>query len=362
MPGVDPSRLLADLQELSDAPGVSGAEDDVRRLILRKVRALLRDGDRIETDAMGNVMVTRRPASADGRDGGPVVMLAAHMDEVGLVVSFIEGDGTLRFKKVGGIDDRLLPGKAVRVGPRRVPGVIGVKPIHLQKPEEQGRAEEASQLFVDIGADSREQAEKAVQVGDWAVFDTQFATMGPDLVSGKALDDRVGCAALLEVLRGDYPVTVAGVFTVQEEVGLRGAGVAAYRLAPALALVLEGTVCADIPGSEAHQEATRLGGGAVLSVMDQSSIAHPELVRTLAEVARRHGIPCQWRRTTMGANDAGAIHTSRAGVPSASVSVPCRYIHGPVALGSLRDLEAVVRLVQAFLQELPQTGLLGRAR
>lgn len=361
MQGPDPSRLVADLQELSEAPGVSGAEDEVRRLILRKASAFLRDSDSIETDAMGNVIVTRRPDVAAGSDGGPVVMLAAHMDEVGLLVSFIESDGTLRFKKVGGIDDRLLPGKAVRIGPRGVSGVIGVKPIHLQKPDERGRAEEASQLFIDIGADSREQAEKAVQVGDWAVFATEFATMGPDLVSGKALDDRVGCTALLEVLRGDYPVTVAGVFTVQEEVGLRGAGVAAYRVAPSLSLVLEGTVCADIPGSEAHQEATRLGGGAVLSVMDQSSIAHPEVVRALTAVAERHGIPYQWRRTTMGANDAGVIHTSREGVPSASLSVPCRYIHGPVALASLRDLEAVVRLVGTFLRELPQTGLLDRA-
>ena len=357
----DPSRLVADLQELSEAPGVSGAEDEVRRLILRKVGAIVRDGDRIETDALGNVMVVRRPAGDAGGDGGPVVMLAAHMDEVGLMISSIEGDGTLRFKKVGGIDDRLLVGKAVRIGPRGIPGVIGVKPIHLQKPEERSRAEEASQLFIDIGADSREQAEKAVQVGDWAVFATEFATMGRDLVSGKALDDRIGCTALLEVLRGDYPVTVAGVFTVQEEVGLRGAAVAAYRLTPALALVLEGTVCADIPGSEEHQEGTRLGGGAVLSVMDQATIAHPVLVQALASVARRHDIPFQWRRTTLGANDAGTIHTSRTGVPSASVSVPCRYIHGPVALASLRDLEAVVRLITAFLQELPETGLLDRA-
>ncbi|HEY8497745.1 MAG TPA: hypothetical protein VIK90_00705, partial [Limnochordales bacterium] len=184
--------------------------------------------------------------------------------------------------------------------------------------------------------------------------------VGDDRVWGKALDDRVGCAALLEILRGEYPVPVAGVFTVQEEVGLRGARVAAYRLAPALALVLEGTVCADLPGREPHEEGTRLGGGAVLSVMDRSSIAHPLLVRALAELAGRHGIPYQWRRTAMGANDAGEIHTSRGGVPSASVSVPCRYIHGPAALASVRDLEAVVRLVSVFLQELPGSGLMER--
>ncbi len=351
------ARLLADLEDLSRAVGVSGAEDEVRRRIVDKLRGFV-PADQIETDTMGNVIVTRPPRA--GGDDGTVVMLAAHMDEVGLMISFIESDGTLRFKKVGGIDDRLLPGKAVRIGPKGVPGVIGVKPIHLQGEDERGRVEEASQLFIDIGADSREQAERVVRVGDRAVFEAQWCTMGADGVCGKALDDRVGCTALLELLRGDYPVTVVGVFTVQEEVGLRGARVAAYRVAPSLAIVLEGTVCADLPGREPHEEATRLGDGAVLSVMDRSSIAHPELVRVLSGLAGRHGIPYQWRRTAMGGNDAGEIHTARGGVPSASVSVPCRYIHGPVALARLRDLEAVVRLVETFLQELPETGLLQR--
>ncbi|MEW6044892.1 MAG: M42 family metallopeptidase [Bacillota bacterium] len=355
------SEMIETLRELSGAPGVSGAEDAVRRIVVRKARSLLRDGDRIETDALGNVIVWRRPATGPGNSTAPV-MLTAHMDEVGLLISSIDGDGTLRFKKVGGIDDRVLPGKAVRIGPGQVPGVIGVKPIHLQKPDERGRAEEASALFIDIGAETREQAEKAVKVGDWAVFATEFAALGSRRVSGKALDDRVGCTVLLEVLKGEYPVPVAGVFTAQEEVGARGAGAAAFRLSPGLALVLEGTTCADIPGSEAHEEATRLGAGPALSVMDQTSIAAPQVVRALVKAAERHGIPYQWRRTTAGGNDAGPIHTSRAGVLSASVSVPCRYIHGPVAVADLGDVETAIRLVSSFLRELPQSGLLGGTR
>ncbi|WP_324715731.1 M42 family metallopeptidase [Carboxydochorda subterranea] len=355
-----PESLVETLRRLSEAAGVSGAEDEVRRAIVEQVRARLRPGDLLETDTMGNVVVIKRaqaPSAGGGEPGpAPLVMLAAHMDEVGLLVSSVEPDGTLRFKKVGGIDDRVLPGRQVHIGLKRVPGVIGARPIHLQKPEERRRVEDASNLVIDIGADSREQAERAVKVGDWAVFATPFVRMTPRRVRGKALDDRVGCTVLLGVLERAYPVDVAAVFTVQEEVGTRGAAISAYRVAPDLALVLEGTTCADIPASEPHQEATRLGEGAALSVMDHTSIAHPALVEQLVAVAERQGIPYQWRRTTAGGNDAGPIHVSRWGVPSASVSVPCRYIHGPAAVADLGDLQAAIRLVSAFLEQLPHNA------
>lgn len=341
------------LAELSEAPGVSGAEDAVRRIVAERAHGFLRPGDRLETDALGNVIVTRRPPGAD--DGGwPTVMVAAHMDEAGLVITAIEPDGSLRFRTAGGIDRRVLPGRAVAIGPQRIPGVIGAKPIHLQKPDERRRAEEIAALSIDIGAESREEAEKAVKLGDWAVFATGFSPLGQRVVAGRALDDRVGCAALLEILAREHPVALAGVFTVQEELGSRGAAVAAYRVKPRLALVLEGTVCAEMPGGEPHEEVTRMGGGAALSVMDRTSIADPRLVAALASIAKERGIPYQWRRTTAGGNDAGPIHVSREGVPSASVSAPCRYIHGPMALADLRDVEAVVRLVDAFLEELPR--------
>lgn len=347
-------RLREDLQALSEAAGVSGAEGEVRRLIAQRAAPL---ADRLETDVMGNLVAWRYPEGASGPDGTPVVMLAAHMDEVGLLVSHIEGDGTLRFRKVGGIDDRVLMGQHVRIGPRSIPGVIGVKPFHLQKPDERGRAEEASQLVIDIGADSREQAEKAVELGDFAVFATRFQMLGERRALGKAFDDRVGCAVLLQILARRYPVSVAAVFTVQEEVGTRGAEVAAYHVGPDLALVLEGTTCADIAGSEPHAEATRLGEGPALSVMDATSIASPALVRLLVRTAEQERIPYQWRRVTAGGNDAGPIHTSRFGVPCATVSVPCRYIHGPAAICDLRDAEGAVRLVRGFLAQLGQTGL-----
>lgn len=337
------------MRQLSEAAGVSGEEDEVRRLVAAEAR---RYADRVETDVMGNLFAYRYAAGGGkgtGQERAPVVMLAAHMDEVGLLIASIDADGSLRFRPVGGIDPRVLAGKAVLIGPRRVPGVIGVRPIHLQKPEERGKAEPVESLAIDIGASSREQAEKAVKVGDRAVFPTPFTPLGAGRAMGKAFDDRVGCAVLLRVLQQAYPVTVAAAFTVQEEVGLRGAQVAAYRVEPDLALVLEGTTCADIPGTEPHAEATRLGEGPALSVMDMTSIASPRLVRELAAVAEREGIKYQWRRTAAGGNDAGAIHVSRMGVPSATVSVPCRYIHSPAAIVDLSDVEAAARLVSAFL-------------
>ena len=335
---------------LSEAPGVSGFEDPVRRLLAERVRPF---ADRLETDVMGNLLAWRYPPGVppDKPPPRPVVMLAAHMDEVGLIVTGIEGDGSLRFRAVGGLDPRVLPGKAVLVGPKRTPGVIGVRPIHLQKPDDRHRAEEIEGMAIDIGATSRELAETAARVGDEVVFAGTFALLGQRRAMGKAFDDRVGCSVLLEVLRERYPVTVVGAFTVQEEVGLRGAQVAAYRVEPDLALVLEGTVCADIPGVEPHEETTRLGAGAAVSVMDQATIASPRLVRALVQVAEGQNIPYQWRRSGSGANDAGAIHLSRSGVETASVSVPCRYIHAPAAICDLGDAEAAVRLVQGFLQE-----------
>ena len=350
-PGQAPSERFSRLREclelLCPLPGVSGFEGPVRERVAQLIRPFV---DRWETDPLGNLLAWRY-----GPDGpqqpGPVVMLAAHMDEVGLVVSGFEGDGTLRVRPVGGLDPRVLVGKAVRVGASRLAGVIGVRPIHLQKPEERRRAPEPEALVVDIGAAGREQAEQAVQVGDPVVFEAPFLVLGERRVLAKALDDRVGCCVLVELLRERYPVTVVAAFTVQEELGLRGAQVAAFRADPHLGLVLEGTVGADVAGVEPHQEVTRLGAGPALSVLDQASIASPPLVAALVRVAGRRGIPFQWRRTGAGGNDAGAIHVSRAGVPTASVSVPCRYIHGPAAVCDLADVEAAVELVQGFLQE-----------
>lgn len=338
------------LKRLSEAPGVSGNEAAVRNVILEEVRRL---GLPVETDTIGNVIVR-----AGSQDAEPArrnrVMLAAHMDEVGLIVTYIEKDGFIRFGKVGGIDDRVLPAKEVLIGPDRVPGVIGLKPVHLQEPDERKKVVKSDRLMIDIGARSREEAEKKVRPGDYASFRCEFELVGQRAAKGKAMDDRVGCAILLRVLEKTYSFPIVGVFTVQEEIGLRGATVAAWSVEPDMALVLEGTICSDTPGTDEHLEATKLGQGPALSIMDAATISSKSMLKQLVKVAEDRGIPYQFKRSTMGGNDAGRIHLSKTGVPAASVSVPSRYIHSPASIISLDDYENAVRLVQAFLDSVEE--------
>ncbi len=340
------------LQRLSDAFGVSGCEEEVRNILAQTVRPYV---DELRTDSLGNLIAIKRARAGVER---PVrVMLAAHMDEVGLMITRIEKDGLLRFQPVGGIDPRLFPAKRVVIGKERVPGVIGVKPIHLLKPEERERVTPVEQMYIDIGATSKETAEKRVKVGDYAAFATRFGTHGLEgesrLVRGKAFDDRAGCAVLAAVLQGDpYPVELAAVFTVQEEVGLRGARVAAYALAPDVAIALEGTICDDLPKEKDQSPVTRVGKGPAITLADRSVVADRRLVRLLVDTAEQAGIPYQFKEPALGGTDAGAIHLTRAGVPSAALAVPSRYIHGPASVLSLDDLEHTIALVRAVLPRL----------
>lgn len=330
------------LGELTEAAGVSGREDEVRRLILGQLREMA--NLRVSTDVLGNVLVTT------GRKGRKV-MLAAHMDEVGLMISGIGKEGLLHFKKVGGIDDRVLLSKAVLIGKDRIPGVIGAKPIHKQQPKERASVTKADQLFIDIGAASKEEAERYVRPGDVAVFDTKYERWG-NTVKAKALDDRVGCSILLRLLEESFDLDFCAAFTVQEEVGLRGAKTAAYQLDPEIAIVVEGTICSDIPEVEKHQWVTRLGGGVALSVMDRTSLANRGLLKGLEEAAQKLRIQYQFRESSAGGNDAGAIHISRTGVPTASVSVPVRYLHSPCCVADLRDIESAYSLLEGFLRKV----------
>ncbi|QIA27532.1 M42 family metallopeptidase [Thermaerobacter sp. PB12/4term] len=335
------------LARLSEARGVSGDEGAVRELILEAVRPHI---DAYRIDSMGNLLVVK------GKDKpGPRVMVAAHMDEVGLMITRIEKSGLLRFAKVGGLDDRLLPGKRVRVGPDGVPGVIGSKPIHLDR--KASSVTPADELYIDIGATSCEEAEKLVRPGQYATFDTAFGELGQGCWKGKAFDDRVGCALLAALLEEEYDFPFYAAFTVQEEIGLRGAATAAYTIAPDVALVLEGTTCADIPGADEHGQSTRLGHGPAITAMDRTVIPPRWLTDRLVAAAERRGIPYQWKRTTFGGTDAGRIHQARAGIPSAVVSVPCRYIHSPCAVMSQQDYHNAARLVRGFLEDLSEGGV-----
>ncbi len=338
------------LRELSDAIGVSGDEGNVRAVVLDAVREHV---DEVKVDTMGNVLTFKR---GTGRQRMRV-MLDAHMDEVGLMVVGHNGDGFLKVRTVGGIDTRLLPGALLDVGPKHIPGLIGIKPIHLLNHGEGGKAPKIEDLVVDIGARSKDEAKSLAPVGTYATFATAFRELGPT-VRGKAFDDRAGCAVLVELLRGErFRFDLHVAFIVQEEVGLRGAQVAAYTIEPDCAFALEGTIADDIPKDKDVSPTTELGKGPAITLMDRSFIADRRLVRLLTGTADELGIPYQFKQPGIGGTDAGAIHRSREGVPSVTVAVPCRYIHSPVGLLSLDDFNHTVQLMRESLSRLTRRTL-----
>jgi len=338
------------LRQLSEAVGVSGNEERVRAVVLDAIRE---HADAVTVDALGNVLAFKQ---GTGRQRMRV-MLAAHMDEVGLMVTGHDNDGFLRVEAVGGIDARLLPGTLLQVGPERLSGVIGIKPIHLLEDGESEKVSKAKDLVVDIGARSKDEAEKLAPLGTYATFATRFRELGPT-VSGKAFDDRAGCAVLVEILRGErFRFDLHAAFTVQEEVGLRGARVAAHAIAPDCAFALEGTVADNVPRDKDVSQTTELGKGPAITVMDRSFIADRRLVRLLTATAEELDIPHQIKQPGVGGTDAGAIHLAREGVPSVTVAVPCRYIHSPVALLSLDDYHNTVHLMREALSCLTQRVL-----
>ncbi len=337
------------LARLSEARGISGAEAAVRRILVEALGGRLQE---LRADSMGS-LYGRLPAepAAAGHRPPPRVMVCAHMDEVGLMVTGIGRDGSLAVEAVGGIDARVLLGQPVAVGDEGLPGVIGLKPVHLSSPGERETPPALKELKVDIGVDSAEAAERLVSPGDAVTFATRFLDLGPTLL-GKAFDDRGGCALLCALVDRAYPVTVEAVFTVQEEVGLRGARVAAHRVAPDCALVLECGTTDDTPKERDDTPVMRLGAGPAITVMDRSMIADRRLVAHLLATAEAEGIPCQIRAPKGGGTDGGRIHLSRAGVPTAVVSLPCRYLHAPASLIAKSDLLHALALLRAALRRL----------
>jgi endoglucanase len=333
------------LEALSNAFGPSGCEGDVRQVVLD---AIAEHVDEWQVDHVGNVIA--RQAGTANPDFK--VMVAAHMDEVGFMITHADESGLLHFVKVGGIDDRVLPAKVVRVGEKRIPGVIIMKPVHLLEPSERSQVASPERMVIDIGVRSKAEAERLVHKGDYAAFDVQFEEWG-ELVKGKAFDDRAGCAVLIALIEnGPYPFELYPVFTTMEEIGLRGARVAGYHVMPDAAFALEGTICDDGPREKDTSPTTEVGKGAAISLMDRSVIADRRLLRLLVETAEAEGIPYQIKQPGKGGTDAGAIHLAKTGVPTVPVSVPSRYIHSPVSVLSKRDLEHTIQLMTSTLRRL----------
>ncbi|MDR0434602.1 MAG: M42 family peptidase [Gracilibacteraceae bacterium] len=333
------------LETLSSLDGVAGQEKTVGEAIAARLREI---GLQPETDRMGNITARREPAAG----GSPFhALLCAHMDEVGLLITEITADGYLKFSPAGGIDNAVLPAKWVRIG-GELPGVVGIKAIHLQKMDERKKLPETDAFYIDIGAASREEAEKQVKLGDMACLVGGWHELGADLVMGKALDDRAGCALLLELLAAEQPCRLTGVFTAQEEIGLRGAQVLANRIQADLVVVLEATAAADVLETEAEETVTCLGRGPVCSLMDAGTIYPPELIKLITDCARTAEIPLQYRRGAAGANDAGALQTAGAGQRVITLSLPCRYIHTMRSVASRTDYANWKKLVINLLERL----------
>jgi len=362
--GADPARralAIELLRELSEADGIPAHEDEVRAIFRRRLGAGGTPGLTMRQDGLGSVLAELRGAS-----DRPRVMIDCHMDEVGLIVHSITSRGFIKFLPVGGWWGHVLLSQRVRIqtSAGKVSGIVGSKPPHFLEAEERRRVIEPHDMFIDVGARSREEATRmGIEVGSPIAPDTRFAPLAdPDLVSGKAFDNRAGCAVLIQAMlelvagRAKPPCTVIGVASVQEEVGLRGAVTSSAVAKPDLAIVLEGSPADDTPGLDPESAQSVLGQGAQLRVMDTSMVSHRGFRRFAQEVAREARIPLQIAVRRSGGTDGGSIHKSGEGVPTIALAVPVRYIHSHVAVLDVKDYLTTLRLVLAIIAKCDRRG------
>lgn len=337
--------MIETLKALCALSVVSSFEDEVRDYIRQRVEP---HADSVRVDALGNLIVFKRGAKPTGNR----LMLCAHMDEVGLIVKSVTKEGFLKFGCVGGIDRRILLGKEVAVGPGRVPGVIGLKPIHLTTAEERKKVPKASELYVDIGAKDREEALSRVEVGDFAAFVSGAVDFGDGMLKAKAIDDRVGCAVMVKLLEEELPMDCTFAFTAMEEVGTRGAFGAAFSVKPEIALVLEGTTAADVPTLSEDRQVCWPGRGPVLSWMDGGAIYDRALFERLRALAEENGLPWQMKHYLSGGTDAKAVQGAGAGVRVTGISAAVRYLHAPNSVCSQTDAEQMLALARLFIRDV----------
>ncbi len=335
--------MLDMTKELCALNGISGRENSVRDYIIEKIKGYAE----YSVDSLGNLIVFKKGKNPAKNK----VMLDAHTDEVGLIITAITSEGFLKFAKVGGIDTRVMLGKTVKVGEKELIGVIGIKPVHLVEKSAEADIPKEDELYIDIGVKSKEEAEELVSPGDAAYFTGELVEFGNGFIKAKALDDRVGCAILIEMIRSELEYDMWFSFSVQEEVGTRGAQTAAYSINPDYAIVVETTTAADIAGVSEDKKVCICGNGGAVSFMDRATVYSKELYDKAFEVAKRNGIACQSKTLVAGGNDAGAIHKSRCGVKVLTVSVPCRYLHSPGCVIKYSDVYESFRLITATAEE-----------
>ncbi len=332
------------LKDLCLLNGTSGDESRVREYIISQIK----DYCEYRIDALGSIIAFKKGKETPSKK----VSLNAHMDEVGFIVTGITDEGYLRFGTVGGIDSRVCIDRVVSIGQNGVKGVIGDKAFHLLDADERKKCPDFDKLLIDIGATSKEEAQQAVSLGDFIYFESDYSEFGNGFIKAKALDDRVGCMLLIELIQSELAYDTYFCFNVQEEVGLRGAGCTAYSVGADVAVILEATTAADLDGVTGSDRVCVLGDGPVISFMDRRTIYPKDLFDLGFAVAKENGIPVQTKTAVAGGNDAGAIQRSGAGARVMAISVPSRYIHSGASVIKKSDIDHMRKLLHALLPKL----------
>ncbi len=339
--------------------GPSGCEDRVAGLIKENIELSY---DELILDRMGGVIALIRGSGASDER----IMLSSHMDEVGFMVREIRDDGLIRFSSMMGGDTRIMAGRRVVLGTAesRVRGVFALKPVHKVGKDDRDKAAAMDDLYIDIGAKDREEAEKYVSIGDYGTFESDFVQFGKNgrMIKSKALDDRFGCALMIELMRKIYareerlPFDLYFAFTCREELGISGARCAAHKIRPHKALIFEATAVADISGVPETSRVAVRGEGGAISIMDRSAIYDREFVDMLLEMGKEKGIPCQIKKYVSGGNDAGHIHKAAEGTKCAVISAPCGYIHTASDVVALDDYYSMFELALAAIERMGQNA------
>lgn len=335
--------MLESLKELCLLNGISGDEKSVREYIISQIKDYVQS---YTVDNLGNLIVFKKGKSSSDKK----VLVSAHMDEVGLIATYINYDGTIKFDTVGGINPDVIIGRQVSVN--GLFGVVGTQAIHNIPQSQRGKEPNVQEMYVDIGTNSKEETLKYVSLGDSINFFSKYENFGNDYIKSKALDDRVGCAILIDLIKSNLEFDTYFTFVVQEEVGLRGSKVASYTVNPDYAIVLEGTTAGDIGGSVGEKKVCTIGDGAVVSFMDRRTIYDKELYRLCFDISKENNIPCQTKTMVAGGNDSGSIHISRGGVRTIAISVPCRYIHSGASVMALSDAHACESLAKILISRI----------
>lgn len=334
--------MLENLKDLCLLNGISGNEKSVREYIICEVKDYL---DKYQVDNLGNLICFKK-----GRSQGKKLLISAHMDEVGFIVTYINSDGTIKFNTVGGINADVVIGRQVTIND--IFGVVGSQAIHNIPSSQKGKTPSIENLYIDIGTSSKEETEEYVSLGDSIHFYSKYEEFGNDYIKSKALDDRVGCAIMIDLIKSELEYDTYFSFVVQEEVGLRGSKVTSYTINPDFSIVLESTTAGDIHGSCDENKVCILGNGAVVSFMDRRTIYDKELYNLCFDISKGYNIPCQTKTMVAGGNDSGSIHLSRGGVRTISISVPCRYIHSGASVMKFSDAIACENLSKILISRI----------